>query len=137
MLNLFCYQAYYKKNIIVLGGNQVRPLLNIEDMISCYEFFIRNKLTGIFNVGFENLSINQIAKDVAEYIPTKIVYKKTNDPRSYRMNSNKLLKTGFLPKFNHIDAIKKLKINFGKGFKPTDKNWNLKWLVKKSIIKKI
>ena len=52
------------------------------------------------------------------------------------MNSDKILKAGFVPKFNHIDAIKKLKFNFDKGFKPSEKNWNLKWLVKKNIITK-
>ena len=136
VLNLFCYQAYFKKNITVLGGKQVRPLLNIDDMINCYEFFIKNKLTGVFNVGFENLDVSQIAKDVVKFIPAKIKFKKTNDPRSYRMNSDKILKAGFVPKFNHIDAIKKLKFNFDKGFKPSEKNWNLKWLVKKNIITK-
>jgi hypothetical protein len=31
-------------------------------MINIYDFFIKKNLTGIFNAGFENFSINQIAK---------------------------------------------------------------------------
>ena len=41
VLNLFCYQAYYKKKISITGGSQIRPLVHIDDMIRCYEFFIK------------------------------------------------------------------------------------------------
>ncbi|MAH99271.1 MAG: NAD-dependent epimerase/dehydratase, partial [Euryarchaeota archaeon] len=33
VLNLFCYQAYFEKKIKILGGNQIRPILHIDDMI--------------------------------------------------------------------------------------------------------
>ena len=35
----------------------------------------------------------------------KIIIKPSNDPRSYRQNSDKLLKTGFVQKFGVNDAI--------------------------------
>lgn len=136
VLNLFCYQAFFKKKINILGGKQVRPLLHIKDMINCYEFFIKNNFTGTYNVGFENLSVYDIAKSVKSIIPSKIQIKKSNDPRSYRMNSNKLIKKGFKQKFNHRDAILNLKDKFENGFIPTEENWNLNWLLKKKVIKK-
>ena len=136
VLNLFCYQAFFKGKINILGGNQIRPLLHIKDMINCYEFFIKKNITGTFNVGFENLSVNKIAQSVRKIIPTKIEIKKSNDPRSYRMNAEKLLKTGFRQLYNHKDAIMDLNEKFQSGFKPTEENWNLNWLLKKKVISK-
>lgn len=136
VLNLFCYQAFFKKKIKILGGNQVRPLLHIKDMINCYEFFIKNNFKGTFNVGFENLSVKKIAESVTKIIPAKIIIEKSNDPRSYRMNADKLLKTGYKQIFNHIDAINDLNNKFKKGFKPHNENWNLNWLLKTKVIKK-
>ena len=43
---------------------------------------------------------------------TKILIKKSNDPRSYRQDSTKLLRAGFEPKFNVNFAIKELIENF-------------------------
>jgi nucleoside-diphosphate-sugar epimerase len=60
VLNLFCYQAYFKKKISVLGGKQTRPLVNIKDMVRCYEFFIKKNLAGCFNLGFENKTVKEI-----------------------------------------------------------------------------
>ena len=52
---------------------QIRPQLHIDDMIDCYLFVI-NKITGIYNVGFENYSINKIANLIKKF--TKYNYKK-------------------------------------------------------------
>ena len=136
VLNIFSYQAFFKKKITVFGGNQVRPLLHIKDMVYTYEYFIKNNITGIFNVGFENIKISKIAKEVQKIIPCKVVSLKSNDPRSYRMNSDKLIRTGFKPKYNFKDAIIDLKNSFEGGFKPSDENWNLTWLLKKKVIEK-
>ncbi len=136
VLNLFCYQAFFEKKITILGGNQIRPLVHIKDMVRSYEFVINKKLKGCFNVGFENLKVKDIANLVKRQIPCKINIKKSNDPRSYRMNSDKLLNHGFKPKHTLNDAINDIKINFEKGFKPTKKNWNLKWLLEKKVISK-
>ncbi len=64
-----------------------------------------DKFTGIFNAGFENISIMDIARMVTETVPAEIVVTESNDPRSYRLNSDKLLKTGFQPKYCVADAI--------------------------------
>lgn len=135
VLNLFCYQAFFKKKISVLGGKQTRPLVNIMDMVRSYEFFINKKnLSGCFNLGFENKTVKEIALDVKKIIPCDIAFLKSNDNRSYRINSNKILKFGFRPKFNSIDAIHDLKNIFDNNFKPSEINWNLNWLSKKKYI---
>ena len=135
VLNLFCYQAFFKKKISVLGGKQTRPLVNIKDMVRSYEFFLNKKnLSGCFNLGFENKTVKEIALDVKKIIPCDITFLKSNDNRSYRINSNKILKFGFRPKFNSIDAIHDLKNIFDNNFKPSEINWNLNWLSKKKYI---
>jgi len=136
VLNLFCYQAYFKKKISILGGNQIRPLVNINDMVRTYEFFINKNLTGCFNLGFENKTIKQIALDVRKIIPCDVLFLKSNDNRSYRINSDKILRAGFRSEFNSADAIYDLKNIFDNSFKPSEINWNLNWLSKKNIFKK-
>jgi nucleoside-diphosphate-sugar epimerase len=61
--------------------------------------------TGIFNAGFENISILEIAQRAQRHIPAEIVVTPSNDPRSYRLSSKKLLATGFAPKFTVEDGI--------------------------------
>jgi nucleoside-diphosphate-sugar epimerase len=134
VLNLFCYQAYFKKKISILGGKQTRPLVNIKDMVRSYEFFINKYLTGCFNLGFENKTVKQIALDVRKIIPCDVSFLKSNDNRSYRINSDKILRAGFRPAFNSADAIYDLKNIFDNNFKPSEINWNLNWLSRKKYI---
>ena len=134
VINLFCYQSFFKKKITVLGGNQIRPILHIKDMIEVYEFIIKNNIIGTYNVGFENLTIKKIANEISKINKSKIEFKKSNDPRSYRMNSDKIINKGFKPKYNYKDSINDLIYEFKKGFKPSDINWNLKWLLKKKHV---
>ena len=74
--------------------------------------FIKKNKRGIFNAGFENLSILQIAKNISKRIKSKIKIKKNmSDNRSYNLDSSKLLKAGYKPKKNinmAIDEIKKM-----------------------------
>ena len=55
-------------------------------------FYKNQKYDRNIQCGFENISVKEIAKNVQKIIPSKIVTKKSNDPRSYRMNSDKLIK---------------------------------------------
>ena len=90
----------------------------------------------MLNTGFENVPVKKIAAIVKSVIPCKLESIKTHDPRTYRMDSSKLLKTGFKPLYNSIDAAKELKNEFEKGFIPKKANWNLNYLLeKKKIIK--
>ncbi len=135
-VNLLTYQAYKKKIITVLGGKQIRPNIHISDMAEIYLFLLKNKkIKGIFNAGFENLSVLNIAKKIQNYTNCKIKILKSNDPRSYRVDSSKLLKTGFKPKKNVNFAIKELLDFFNvKNFRSTDNNINLKVVKNKKII---
>ncbi len=100
-------QALTNARITVFGGNQTRPNIHIQDIISVYHHFLKlgDKASGIFNAGFENISIMDIAQRVAKVIPADIVVTESNDPRSYRLNSDRLLNTGFKPKFSVAHGI--------------------------------
>ena len=112
-VNMLTYQALKNKKITVFGGNQVRPNIHIDDLVDLYIFFLKNnkKLNGIFNAGFENLSIKQIAKNISKEIKSNIIFlKNTNDKRSYRVDSSKLKNVGFKPKKNVMIAISQIAI---------------------------
>lgn len=106
MVNGFVMQAMTQNYIVFNGGEQYRPNIHIEDMVNLYLWFLdRPGLTGIYNAGFENLQIKEIAQKVADKTGAKIHSRPSNDPRSYRLNSDKLLKTGFSPYGSVADAI--------------------------------
>lgn len=132
VLNMFCYQAYYEKKIKIFGGSQTRPLVHIMDMVRSYEFFINNNFAGCFNLGFENKSVKELAAQVQKQIPCKIKIFKSDDKRSYRISSAKIKKIGFEENFSTNDAILELKQKFS-SFRPSNQNWNLKWLSKKNL----
>ena len=125
-VNTLTMQAISKRKITVLGGEQIRPNIHIEDMTDLYLFMLgRPELTGIYNAGFENLSIMQIAEMVRSRIGGNIEVKPSTDPRSYRMNSDKLLATGFKPSRTVSDAISEIAAS---GIKDEDKCYNLKMM---------
>ncbi len=107
-VNMLTMQALTKGKITVFGGEQTRPNIHIKDMIRVYLHFLElgAKAVGIYNAGFENISILDIAKKVRQFVPAEIIVTESNDPRSYHLSSKKLLSTGFHPKHGIIDGIK-------------------------------
>ena len=82
-----------------------------------YIFLLENpELEGIFNAGFENITILEIARLIKERIECDIVITEGNDPRSYRLDSSKLLKTGFKPKKTVSHAIDEIIVAFQEEF---------------------
>lgn len=106
-VNMLTMQALQNGKITVFGGNQTRPNIHIQDMVSVYLHFLAkgSSLTGIFNAGFENISIMDIAKRAVDVAAAEIVVTESNDPRSYRLSAKKLLATGYAPKYRVADAM--------------------------------
>ena len=86
-------------------------------MVRVYQHFIKNEEieSGFYNAGFENISILDIAKKVQKKIKSEIVITSSNDPRSYRQNSDKLLATGFEQKYNIDNAIDEIISKYNSG----------------------
>jgi len=129
-VNMLTIQALQNGRITVFGGDQTRPNIHIQDICDLYIFLLDNpQHTGVFNAGFENISILDIARMVAEHVSAEIVVTPSNDPRSYRVNSDRLLATGFRPKHKVEDAIKEIVGYYRQGaLKNEDRWYNLKWM---------
>jgi nucleoside-diphosphate-sugar epimerase len=129
-VNMLTMQALAKGKITVFGGTQIRPNIHIDDITDVYLHLIDHpEVTGIYNAGFENISILDIANRVAKHLPVEIVVTPSNDPRSYRVNSDKLLATGFKPKKTVEDAVSEIIEKYRSGdLKDLDHFYNLKWM---------
>lgn len=129
-VNMLTMQALRNQKITVFGGGQVRPNIHIDDITDLYLFLLDHpEHRGVYNAGFENLSIMEIAQRVVEYAPAEIAVTESNDPRSYRVNSDKLLATGFRPKKRVEDAIREIVHKYRSNeLKDEDRFYNLKWM---------
>jgi nucleoside-diphosphate-sugar epimerase len=131
-VNMLTMQALTREQITVFGGRQTRPNIHIDDATDVYLHLLDHpEHRGIYNAGFENLTIMEIAERVTEHAPAKITVTESNDPRSYRVNSDKLLATGFRPKKTVEDAIREIVGKFRAGELMDDERfYNLKWMQK-------
>lgn len=130
-VNMLAMQALTNRVITVFGGSQVRPNIHIDDITDLYLFLLDKgaAVQGIYNAGFENISILDIAKKVTGRVPAEIRVTQSNDPRSYRVNSDKLLATGFRPKKTVDDAIAEIIDKFRENaLRDEDQYYNLRWM---------
>lgn len=134
-VNLLTLQALKKNKINVFGGNQTRPNIHINDLVRLYDFFLKKNIkSGFYNAGFENLKIIQIAKIIQLKTGAKIKISKSNDPRSYRQDSSKILRMGFERKYSVKDAINDIiKLNRHKKINDQPINYTVKWMKKLNI----
>lgn len=132
-VNMLTMQALVNKRITVFGGQQTRPNIHIKDIAAVFMHFLdaKDTNTGIYNAGFENISILDIAKKVTGHVPAEIVVTESNDPRSYRLNSDKLLATGFKPQYGVDYAIQEIIDAFRSGcLKDEEINYNIRTMKK-------
>ena len=134
-VNMLTMQALAREHITVFGGQQTRPNIHIDDITDLYLFMLEHpEHAGIYNAGFENISIMEIAERVIEHAPARITVTESNDPRSYTVNSDKLLATGFRPKKTVNDAIGELVHKYRTGeLKDEDRFHNLKWMQREVV----
>lgn len=130
-VNMLTMQALKNGRMTVFGGDQTRPNIHINDMVEVYRHFLaRPELaSGCYNAGFENISIMDIAQLVAAKVPAEIVVSASNDPRSYRQNSDKLLATGFVRRSSVADAIDDVAEKFKSGeLIDSDRCYTVRWM---------
>jgi nucleoside-diphosphate-sugar epimerase len=134
-VNLLTLHALKNKKITIMGGNQTRPNIHINDMIGVYEHILTNDIDqGIYNAGFENISILDLGKKIQNKIKCEIDIIESNDPRSYRQCSDKLIETGFEQKFNVDNAIDEISEAFyNKNLIDDDSCYTVKWMKDKVL----
>lgn len=121
-VNILTNHAVNKGEITVFGGEQKRPNIHIQDITDLYVYLlelpdeiIHKK---IYNVGYENYKVKEIAqmvkKNIDPDLPVKTIL--TDDNRSYHVSSKKINKElGFIPKHTIEEAILDLKDAFQDG----------------------
>lgn len=114
-VNILTNHAINNGKITVFGGEQKRPNIHIEDMTDLYVQSLKwpdEAIDGkIFNAGYENHTVTEIAEMVRNVVGEKveIVTTPTNDNRSYHISSEKIKRElGFVPKHTIEDAVKDL-----------------------------
>jgi nucleoside-diphosphate-sugar epimerase len=129
-VNLFTMQALMNGVITVHGGQQYRPSIHIDDMTDLYLFMLEHpELTGIYNAGFENHKLIDIADTIQHATGARVEVTDQKDARSYQVNSDKLLATGFRPKKNIGNAIAELTAAYHAGTLKNEPQWtNLTWM---------
>ena len=96
VVNILTNLAFHNRKITVFGGSQLRPNIHIADMISCYTtmlFADEKKISGqVYNVGYENQSVQEIAETVRSVIghDVELINTPTDDNRSYHISSEKI-----------------------------------------------
>jgi len=149
-VNILTNLAVTNRRITVFGGSQMRPNLHIQDYCEVIKKLMieeSSKIQGeTFNVGYQNLTIMEIALVVKRIVESEIdgpeiqiEVSESNDNRSYHINSDKIKRSlGFIPQFTIEDAVKELCNAFKANLLPNslqdDKYFNVRQL--KSIAAK-
>jgi nucleoside-diphosphate-sugar epimerase len=120
-VNILTNHAVNAGKITVFGGSQLRPNLHIQDYCDAVQMFLTAPAAKIqnetFNVGYQNLSLMEIAelvrRVVGEEMPDRkkvdIVTTPTDDIRSYHINSDKIKRTlDYAPRNTVEDAVREL-----------------------------
>jgi len=122
-VNILTINALVNHKIKIFGGKQLRPNLHVKDMVRAYFAFLDAPKAKIdreaFNVGFENRSVEDIAKMVRDTLADpsiELEYTPTNDNRSYHVNSEKVKRVlGFETRYTIADAIKDIADAYRRG----------------------
>jgi nucleoside-diphosphate-sugar epimerase len=134
-VNILTYQALTNKKIKLFGGEQMRPHIHINDMHRlCLDAVKRPQhYQGVFNAGFENLTNRELAETVAAVTGAAVERTTSDDNRSYRLCSDRLLKTGFAPKHSVREAIGDPSAAFAKGtLKDRPESRSVEWLKRRA-----
>jgi nucleoside-diphosphate-sugar epimerase len=120
-VNILTNHAVNAGKITVFGGSQLRPNLHIQDYCDAIQLFLTVPADKVqnetFNVGYQNLSLMEIAelvrRVVGEEMPDRkrvdIVTTPTDDIRSYHINSDKIKRVlGYAPRHTIEDAVREL-----------------------------
>ncbi len=139
IVNLLVIDALCRRKITVFGGNQHRAHLHVDDMAEVYAALVvanRERVhKQVFNAARDNYTIFELAFMVQRMVGVEMVVEKTEDPRSYRIDSSKLcLGLGFTFRKTVPDAILELVTAYHEGLIPNaltdDSYYNVRQLKK-------
>ena len=121
-VNTLTNHAANTGKITVFGGSQRRPNIHIGDIVDlyvkCLEYPAELIDGRVYNAGYENLSLMELAEIVRDNLETdvEIEVTPTDDLRSYHISSQKIRRElGFAPRRTIGDAVKDLAAAFAAG----------------------
>ena len=126
IVNILTNHAVNAGRVKVMGGDQKRPNVHIEDMCRFYLEALQwedQQIDGrIYNVGEKNHTVNELAEMVRTTVGSTLGKEvgvdvlPTNDPRSYHVSSNKIMEElGFVPQHTICEAVEDLVAAFAAG----------------------
>ena len=125
VVNILTNLAYHKREITVFGGSQLRPNIHIADMVQAYVALLEaptEKIAGqLFNAGYENQSVTELAETVRSVIgeDVRLTVTPTDDNRSYHISSEKIRQElGFVARHSIREAAEDLVKAFERGLLP-------------------
>ena len=130
VVNLLTMQALTKGAITVLGGDQTRPNIHIDDLVDLYLFAFDRRLAGVLQRRLrEPRACATSPTAVTREVPAEIKVLPSNDPRSYSVCSDRLLATGFTPDENVADGDSEMVAAYRDGrLKDEPICYNVRWM---------
>jgi nucleoside-diphosphate-sugar epimerase len=136
-VNILTNLAINNGRITVFGGTQFRPNIHIDDMTDLYVMLLEAPDAAVdgkvWNAGYHNLKVMEIAEKVREEIGPRveIVVTPTDDHRSYHVSSERIRRElGFVAGRSVENAIVDLRDAFSAGKVPNsmtdDRYYNIK-----------
>jgi len=126
IVNILTNHAVNTGKIRILGGEQKRPNIHIQDMVDLYLLLLElpdDKIAGrVFNAGYQNHTVRQLAEIVRNIIGpdhVELVTMPSDDNRSYHISSDKIARElGFRPRHTIENAVRDLAQAFAEGRLP-------------------
>lgn len=112
VVNILTLRAVRGETLTVFGGQQWRPILHVRDVAHALEYCLTNNIQGLYNLSERNVEINDLALEIQKHLPnTKVVKQdiKFEDLRDYKVKNDRILATGWRPKFTLSEGIEEMK----------------------------
>lgn len=122
-VNVLTINALVNRKILVFGGEQMRPTLNIDDMVRFYKLIISAPSEIVdrraFNVLYQNKTIMELAKLVQTVVGGEIEVFPNDDKRSYHVNADRISRELlFECKSTLVDGINSVAKAYSEGLIP-------------------
>ena len=138
IIPIFVRAAVRNGKISIEGGQQLRPLIHMQDLVDFYVLLLdverapHDKVhRQAFNVSSDNYKVIDVAKMVQARIPCELTLAGVTDPRSYRVNTDKVAKAlGYRTRCSIESAIEEVKdaLLAGRIDDSDPRCWNMKYM---------
>ncbi len=112
VVNYFVLRALAGQKLTVFGdGSNWRPFIHVHDAARAFLYFAEKGESGeIYNVGFENFTIKDVAEIVREVVNNvQIEFIGDIKPEfSYSVDFSKMFEAGFKPRFDMVTGVRDL-----------------------------